>query len=146
MIQSEARTDHKTDLSEVLAVESLKLSAPVAVKLDRVLSSEGITHKVLLDIESTTMDLAMTSCGWRLGGKKCQLFSSTSTSFSPSSSLSTSSLSAPSASGVSSSSAKSSSQTSLESHAYKRLCSRCFPVERAKAKDALKLAVQDAGL
>jgi hypothetical protein len=76
------REPHKRDLAEALAIETLSATALTTTpsstssacaassstsppELDRVVSSEGILHKVLLGPADTTLERALTHCGWR---------------------------------------------------------------------------------
>lgn len=53
-------------------VEALALAAVAKVapqKLDRVVSSEGVVHQVMLGPPEVALDVAASVCGWKFGGR-----------------------------------------------------------------------------
>lgn len=52
---------------EALALEAMAKASPK--KLDRVTSSEGIVHQVMLGPPDVPLNMAASVCGWRFGGR-----------------------------------------------------------------------------
>ena len=75
-----------------------------------VLSTEGVVHEILANVNEVHMESAVTRCGWKFGRTAVRIIQST------------------------------------EGVMYKRLCARCFPEAREKAKAALTERVRGAGL
>ena len=63
-------------MAEPLAVVASSIAKQEVRELDRVVSSEGIVHRVLFGYGEVSTEDATTQCGWKFGRSKARMASS----------------------------------------------------------------------